>query len=591
MNVSVEPCHDFYEYACGNYGNVKPEVRSSFYDINKITRDLVGMTDLAETLNVSVEFEVAQRFYNTCLEANLYPFHANDPAFLELIRSIGGFPAVDGAAWNASNFSWFNMSAHMLNYGATGLYREELSPQHPFEASLGTSWLGFDAIANLKAVESASSHAFRVNEERMRGYLRSFELPEDRINNVIKGVFTFWLEAAAILGVGQYDTDFDVTNYFEIAWNKSNRTSVNNFYLVEMDKVCARHPEAAANYLAMKLLYTFDARLEASQNNNDYCTTKLRDSMPFLFDKLYLAVHFREEKSREISEIVEELRKSLRALGNVDWLRSESRQKILLKESSLSSHVGSIEDKKLTDRLVREYRRLEIVKDNYAATIINLQRLKVEIDRYSTRHSGELPSNTKPQELLLAMQELAAYNPIDNSINILAGILHPPLYHQSWPISMKFGALGSIVGHELAHSVHTLSWFGVRCFVDFYSDYLVPEIDRYINGEASVEENIADNAGLQLAVAAYRSYRNESLEDQRMPGIDLLPEQLFFLAFAQHYCSDYKEENYWMKLNSEHTIPKYRVLGSLSNNKDFFKAFNCAEGRGMRPYGGTCSSW
>ncbi|XP_016953757.2 neprilysin-4-like [Drosophila biarmipes] len=634
MNFSVLPCDDFYEYACGNYRIVKPdryspEERSSAFDItytlDDIAEQFLGRSDLAESLNVSSDLKIAQQFYNACLGADLYPFPAADPNYLGLIRSIGGFPAVDGAAWDASKFSWFNMSAHLINYGASGLIRDELSDAYPFWPQFKQPQLGFDSIIQLDSIDSNSSHAYLLNGKRMRGYLEAFQLPEDRIADVIDGVFAFWREA--LVAADKEDDSqecqaFNLTNYYDIVWQDNSTEELCHSYYVEIDKVCARHPEAVANYLAMKLLYKFDPLLSAAKYQRVYCRTALRTSMAFLFNKLYLAEYFTEEKKLEVSEIVQELRKGLRSsLEKADWLDPETREKALFKESTIRSVIGSAEDSLLTDRLIREINRLEVVDGNYAATVINLRRLSCDIRRFSARHSEELPKETLPQMVLLAMQIQAFYDPLGNSIYVMAGILQPPIYHRAWPLSLKFGTLGAAIGHELTHGFDTSgsrfdgggkyrSWWSensrrsfdkrAECFVDAYNKYLVPEIDRHVDGDASVDENIADSGGLSQALEAYRSHMQQLLEDpkhdglsEQLAGLDLLPEQLFFLGFAQMYCADFEKEHLWNTILKEkvHTIDKYRVLGTLSNNDDFLQAFNCPVGSGMRAASETCRMW
>ncbi|EDV44214.2 uncharacterized protein Dana_GF18872 [Drosophila ananassae] len=650
MNISVAPCDDFYEYACGNWKNVRPDhfqsnhKRSNLLDIVYTLRDeveeLLTSMQLAQALNVSTELLVAQQFYNACLSAVVFPLPAADPAYLALIRSVGGFPAVDGPAWNASTFSWFNMSAHLTNYGVSGLINEDNLPQYPFNPFFKLPELGFDHIVQTDNIANNTSRAYKLNEKRMQTYLQAYNLTEDKISEVISGVFAFWRDALAVADKfdGKEEKCFEVSetenvskyhqwdSYYEIAWNGQNFSSVGgmdgycDYYYKQLDNVCSRHPEAVANYLAMLLLYRMDAKLKEEKYHKDYCVSIVQSGFSFVLNKLYMA-HFKDRTRSEVSAIVQELRNSQKkALEKVEWLDPETRQAAQLKEASIEPVIGSYKNDDVTIRLIQEIRSLDLENASFSQSLIEQRKLITRLRRFNGFH-GE-PNDTKPLELYLGMQVNAFYYNLDNSIYVMAGILHPPAYHPDWPNSLKFGTLGYLVGHELTHGFDTVgskfnsegemrNWWSKKseavfeeratCFVDHYDRYLIPEINRKINGKETQDENIADSGGLQGALDAYRSHMkqlknrseedNEILRSEQMPGLDLSPEQLFFLGFAQLWCADYEQEHYWEELTKEHTIDKYRVLGAVSNNHDFSQVYNCPSGSPMHPQEDTCRIW
>jgi predicted metalloendopeptidase len=52
----------------------------------------------------------------------------------------------------------------------------------------------------------------------------------------------------------------------------------------------------------------------------------------------------------------------------------------------------------------------------------------------------------------------AFYNPLLNSITILAGISQEPMYSPDWPKAFLYGAMGLVLGHEINHGArdHTI---------------------------------------------------------------------------------------------------------------------------------------
>ncbi|XP_051862451.1 neprilysin-2-like isoform X3 [Drosophila albomicans] len=653
MNHTVMPCDDFYEYACGNWKNVKPEKQTNIkesnlmeivYTLADISEQLLlSETQLATDLGYGNEMQIAQQFYNACLNAELYPLPAADPAYLKLIRSIGGFPAIDGEAWQASNFSWFNMSAHLTNYGSMSLIYEDIIGVHPFQPYFKLPELGFDFIVHSDNIATNDTKGYKRNEKRMHEYLTANGLSEEKTADVIAGVFAFWREALQVADrFNENDEKCEELtrteslklfsgwkDYYDIVWGGMEHFGVYppehfcDFYYIELDKVCDKHKEAVANYLAMKLLFTMDSKLKSTKFQRESCLLEVQSSVPYLLDKLYYTKYFTKETQSDILEIMKELREFLHeVLNNATWIDEETRKEALLKESTMTSRMGSFKDEHLTQLLIREMNNLTFVPDSYTQSIINLRKFRRYMKRYNSIHYKQLSNETKPLELLLGMQVNAFYYIVDNSINVMSGVLHPPAYHHDWPNSLKYGTFGYLVGHELSHAFDSdgsridskgevRNWWSKmfsdefnnrrQCFIDQYGKYHVPQINRTIDGDKTKDENMADIGGLYEAINAYRLHTKHQkqlheqdvsydMPNEQMPGMDLSPEQLFFLGFGQMFCADYKEEHYWKELTDEHTIDKFRIIGALSNSEDFAKAYNCPVGSPMNP-NTKCHIW
>lgn len=80
-------------------------------------------------------------------------------------------------------------------------------------------------------------------------------------------------------------------------------------------------------------------------------------------------------------------------------------------------------------------------------------------------------------------------------------------------------------------------------------------------------------------------------EDETLPGMSATGKQLFFLNFAQVWCGSMRPEATRNKLKTAvHSPGKFRVIGTLSNSKDFAEVFNCPPGSPMNPVS-KCSVW
>ena len=142
--------------------------------------------------------------------------------------------------------------------------------------------------------------------------------------------------------------------------------------------------------------------------------------------------------------------------------------------------------------------------------------------------------------------------PVQNALNFPAAILVKPFFDPNADAAFNYGAIGATIGHEISHSFDTggalfdasgamRNWWTPADFKNFQpqADLLAKQFDQYealpglhVNGKLTVNENIADVAGLGAAYEAYKT----SLKGKPAPVIDgFTGDQRFFIAYGQSW--------------------------------------------------------
>ncbi|KAF8937816.1 hypothetical protein BGZ47_008851 [Haplosporangium gracile] len=215
----------------------------------------------------------------------------------------------------------------------------------------------------------------------------------------------------------------------------------------------------------------------------------------------------------------------------------------------------------------------------------------------------------------------AAYQPTTNHIYAFAGIMQSPMFHASNPEYVNYAGLGAVAGHEIGHGFDSngkkfdsignfTSWWTPKtekifaeksqCFNDQYGNYTIkgPDgADVHLDGPKTLAENIADNGGVKYA---FRAWQNRLKADStgkqyknfKLPGLEkYTPEQMFFISYGKVWCSKQTPELDTTLIQVDnHSLNKFRVLGSLQNSLEFAEAFKCAPKTRMNPEK-KCSLW
>ena len=115
----------------------------------------------------------------------------------------------------------------------------------------------------------------------------------------------------------------------------------------------------------------------------------------------------------------------------------------------------------------------------------------------------------------------------------------------------------------------------------------------HINGELTQGENIADIGGLKIAYAAFKKAqaRHPKTPNKKIDGFT--PDQRFFLAWAQIWRANQRDEETKLRINTDpHSPGHFRTIGPVSNMPEFQKAFDLPDNSPMvRPAKERANIW
>jgi len=207
----------------------------------------------------------------------------------------------------------------------------------------------------------------------------------------------------------------------------------------------------------------------------------------------------------------------------------------------------------------------------------------------------------------------AFYSPSRNAMIFPAGILQGLFFNHKVPRYLNFGAIGGVIGHEITHGFddrgrlfdadgNLNDWWEkatgeeyvrrAKCIVDQYSDRYNEQTGLNLKGKQNQGENIADNGGIKESYMAYTQWVSENKEESPLPGFEsMTPRQMFWVSWGQVWCAKYRDAALKKQIETgAHSPGRYRILGSLSNNEDFARDFNCPVGSPMNPEK-KCKVW
>ncbi|HLI83639.1 MAG TPA: M13 family metallopeptidase [Bryobacteraceae bacterium] len=267
--------------------------------------------------------------------------------------------------------------------------------------------------------------------------------------------------------------------------------------------------------------------------------------------QVYVARAFSPESKTRVLQMVRDIEAEMsKDIQAQNWMAAETKRRAVEKLNAVVNKIGYPDH-------WRDYSSVHIGRTSYlanrqAGTAFEFERWVAKIGKPVDRTEWQMTPPT-----------VNAYeDPQTNTINFPAGILQPPLFGAQ-DDGVNYGAAGQIIGHELIHSFddqgrkfdakgNLRDWWQAAdaaaydkrgaCIANEYSQ-MIPEAGVKQDGKLTQGEDTADNGGLHLAFLAYQDALARQGKKMDVKESDgLTPRQRFFEAFAFEWCSNVRPE-------------------------------------------------
>jgi endothelin-converting enzyme/putative endopeptidase len=329
------------------------------------------------------------------------------------------------------------------------------------------------------------------------------------------------------------------------------------------------------------------------------CVTETDRSLGEALGQKYVQVAFAGQSKQKTLELVgiieQEMQKDIESLT---WMTPATKAQALAKLRGVTNKIGYPEK-------WRDYSSVKVTQDDFFDDVRNAREFDVR------RRLDKIGKPVDRSEFGMTPPTVNAYySPGENNINFPAGILQRPFYSSARDMAANFGGIGVVIGHELTHGFddqgrqydadgNLRDWWTkqddeefrkrVDCLANEYSKFS-PIEGVNLNGRLTLGENGADNAGIRLAfMALLGGLENGTVSNETLDGYT--PEQRFFLAYAQVWCENTRPEALRTSVRTNpHSPGEFRVVGVVENMPEFAKAFGCSAGQPMVAANG-CRVW
>jgi putative endopeptidase len=635
IDKSVDPCTDFYQYACGNWmknaqiPSDQPEW-ASFVEVdernNEILRGILEKAAAGGSKRNPIDQKIGD-YYGACMDEKAVDTRGLDPLKPELERisavkdktglidaiarvhligpnplfnfysspdlhnadmviayiDQGGLSLPDRKYYiNDDDAKMVEMRKKLTDY-ATTLFT--LSGQSPRQAA--------DSAQTVLRIETA------LAKDSMDRTLRRD--PKNRDHKMTR-------DAAVALApnfyLNRYFSDINTPAFSEM-------NVANPDFFKQVDAVIGSESlDALKIYVQWHLLDGASPWLSTSYVNANFkfrqaltgqdeikprwkrCVAATDNALGEALGQRFVETTFGAEGKQRMLKMVDALEKSLdQDIRTLPWMTDETKKQAKVKLDAIRNKIGYPD-------VWRDYSKLNVAQSDLMGNFLRANEFE------SRRQIAKISKPLDRQEWGMTPPTVNAYySPPRNEIVFPAGILQPPFFDKEVDDDVNFGSIGAVIGHELTHGFddqgrkydpqgNLRDWWTdqdgkefenrASCVSDEYSGFTAVD-DLKLNGKLTLGENTADNGGARIALMALMNMIAEDKTGKTAEKIDgYTPEQRFFLGFGRVWCEKRRPEFSRMLVNVDpHSPGRFRTNGAVQNMPEFQKAWGCKAGQPM----------
>lgn len=503
MDSSVEPCDDFFEYACGNFLKRKtiPDEKSSisqFSEVSDVLQEkLRTLVDAKENSEDTPSSRMVKKLYKSCMDTESIAARGLEP-LKEVLRQMGGWPAVEGGSWNPGTFNWtrnifinrqlgysvdllfdFSITTNIKNsswriididqpplgmpsrkYLLKGLNDSDVQAYLDYQVSLAQLLGANPTVAREQLTESLQFEIkianFSLPKEQRRNATKLYNkmtianleamVPSipwlSYINTILQPYITISREEEVIVNVPKY-----IKKIGELLQNTPPRVVANYMmWRVAASSVSFLSEDARALQLAYSKKITGTGKRQPRWKE---CMESVSGSLSHAVGKLYAERFFKKDAKASADEMVSYIRAEFdKILRTVDWMDDETRVRAINKSLAITPHIAYPEELLIEAKLTELYRGLEVTDGELLS---NMRNLTIFGTNYSFRRLRERVNKNDWKNHGAAAVVNAFYSPLRNSIQFPAGILQGTFFDAVRPKYLNYGAIGFVIGHEITH--------------------------------------------------------------------------------------------------------------------------------------------